>query len=734
MNQYGAGFVLSAVDRASGVFKQVGNQFGNLVSRITGGSADIKRDLKFVGWGTAGLAASGILLKKGFINLGMAAGKYTENLDRIGQMLNLTSDQQEQVGRQMERIGARSGGLDQASASMLGLVRETGDLDVAMRLLPQAIGLAESSYGDLDASMGSKVLTDAVKLWKLQGKEVDNLGDKIQVFTKLARGVKNGELPEVFTGSARAAIGAGQGIDETLIAIGLMRRALPSTEMAVRAFSMGMARLGSAPIQEKLKESLGIEVVDKKTGAFKKASDLFVEMSARLADMDQAQAKTTLTGIFGGARSPAMIGVIGLMDQMKNGVKGTNGELLKGPALIRDWRNQLNASQGALAAAEKRAGNTLPKALEDLGNTWRTVKVQLGEAIAPMLVSFLKDLSKNVEKVSKWLNELSPESRKMIANFTLWSTAIIGVGSSLLFLRGIGGMALKLLFGFGGLKSIFGGGAVAAKGLGSAVAGVGTKAVVAGGGLRGLFGLSRLFTLMGGPWTLAAVGLGYALAELISSEAGQKFIKSTLKQMEDADKKINKMIGRASPWVKREEEKNIILKPGMVPIKGMHAVEAITRNKTGEPISSLRVDMATIGSQRQRVDMLEAALAKAGRSGQIRRFTPERRRQIAMEVDRAPTTAIAEARLSRTGLGRRRAASLIEQAARGAPGQKTSEGMPMAEAPMTTKKLAELIDAVKKLGDRPVVVQMDAEAVARKVKDSGTFSGNYTLDGAVVPL
>jgi len=155
----------------------------------------------------------------------------------------------------------------------------------------------------------------------------------------------------------------------------------------------------------KMMEKMGIKITDA-NGKFLGLAGVIREFQKSMKGMTDTQKLATLSQLVG---TEAASGFLALMKA--------------GPGEIEKMTKALENSAGASQKAAKKMMGGLGGALEQLRGSIETMKINIGDALTPIIIKFVKWLTKLVD----WFNNLSPSARKFISVTALVLGVITGL-------------------------------------------------------------------------------------------------------------------------------------------------------------------------------------------------------------------------------------------------------------------------------------------------------------------
>lgn len=437
--QTGVGIVISAVDRASGPMGNIRRSFGNFRSEFKK-RTEIKDPMMagiFKGILGAGLKKSGSALR------GITGDIYNQTEDIRVAMRQMQSAAGA-TAADLERLRASSAGPEVArtgrtandAARALGrLAKETNNVADSEKFLIPSLNYA--TMAEMDAVEGAGQLTDILGMFNMGADEAGATTDKLAWAMKKFN-VIGPEIFDLFRGAAAGASGANQSFDDTVLAIGMMKKVFPDATKAAMAANTALSQLAMERTQKELKR-LGVSVKDDATGAIRGLGDIIVDVSEKTDKMTQSERASVLAKAFG-ARAAGGMTII--MDQLARGIETSTGETVKGADAMRLLQEEMNDSAGAskkmadaLISSDQRlkaARSRFPALFADTSEAMRDlVRVPITRALnalADVLGTFSPGMKKAILGIATGLGTIL----SIIGGFTMATAIMKAFGISIL--------------------------------------------------------------------------------------------------------------------------------------------------------------------------------------------------------------------------------------------------------------------------------------------------------------
>lgn len=287
--------------------------------------------------------------------------------------------------------------------------------------LPGLLSLA--SAGSLDLASATDIAVGALKSFNLNANDSGHVAD-VLALSASATNSNVTDLGETLKYVAPVAQSLGISFEDTAAAAGLLSNANIKGSQAGTILRQTMARLAS-PTKEAagVMKKYGINAFDAQ-GNMKPLSALVDDLNASLKGLTSQQKADVISTIFG---TESMSGVLALMNQ--------------GGQSLGDLSKKLSESKGAADEMANIKLDNLWGQFEELGGAIDTMKINLGEKLAPYTKDFAQWLISKVPQVGDTIVRVvdtiitkMPEALNKIKEFM---PVIAGVVSAFLVFKGI---------------------------------------------------------------------------------------------------------------------------------------------------------------------------------------------------------------------------------------------------------------------------------------------------------
>jgi TP901 family phage tail tape measure protein len=434
--------VLRARDEASRVLNGLGRGFSDLDTmsqraarnQVAAGSA-------LVGLG-AGIAGVGVAALDWMAGTVKDAADFEHQVSRVMTQTDKVKTSQQELGKVVKTV-AKDVAVPIEELSN-GLYDIFSSMDVSV---PQAQKLLEAFAkeavaGQVSVQDASRATIGIMNAFHIP---VDKVNDVLDVQFQLVRkGV--GTFAEFNTAIGKAtpsATRAGQSVQELAGMMAFMTRNGMTAAQAGTSAARAFDALANPKVVKRL-EDMGVKVRDSK-GEFRGMSDIMQDLQKKLSGLTDPQRAEALQKLFLGAGGT--IQARRFYDMVLKDKTAASQFV----GLVGDMNNASGAFTGAY---DQMAGTAISKT-QVLKNQWELVRIEVGEALMPILSQLLKVLS----AVLGWWNNLSDGTKNTIiwiaagaAAFAVILGVLIAVAGAIMMVTGA---AAGLGIGVGALIGIF---------------------------------------------------------------------------------------------------------------------------------------------------------------------------------------------------------------------------------------------------------------------------------------
>ena len=228
------------------------------------------------------------------------------------------------------------------------------------------------------------------------------------------------EFAAVFGRVVPSATRAGQSFETVAAILAFMTRNGTTAAMAASSASRAMEALANPKTVARLAD-MGIKVQDAQ-GHFIPLIDTLTQLRKKILEIPPADRVKALSELF--ASSGGTIQARRFLDQ-----------ILLREGDLENFRDLLGSMADASGVMEDKFGemsDTAAAKMQLLSNRFMVLRLSIGEAAAPVLLVLVELLSKVVEA----FNNLSPATKRTIAQFLIWGSVLAVVGGAILIFVG----------------------------------------------------------------------------------------------------------------------------------------------------------------------------------------------------------------------------------------------------------------------------------------------------------
>jgi TP901 family phage tail tape measure protein len=433
--------VLRARDEASRVLNGLGRGFSDLDSNAQRAAKNqVAAGSALVGLGV-GLAATGVAALDWMAGTVKDAADFEQQVARVATQTDKVKVSQQDLGKVVKTVAKDvavpikelSDGLYDIFSSMDVTVPQAQDLLEAFA--------KEAVAGQVSIQDASRATIGIMNSFHIPVSKVNDVLD-VQ-FQLVRKGV--GTFQEFSTAVGKAtpsATRAGQSIQQLAGMMAFMTRNGMTAAQAGTSAARAFDALANPKVVGRL-EKMGIAVRDNK-GEFRGMSDIMADLQKKLSGLTDPQRAAALQQLFLGAGGTIQA------RRFYDMVLKDKGAAQQFVGLVGDMNNASGAFTGAY---DQMAGTAVSKT-QVLQNQWELVRIEVGQALMPILSELLKLLS----KVLGWWNNLSDGTKKTIIWIAAGAAAFAVILGVLLAVAGaimmVSGAAAAMGIGLGALIGI----------------------------------------------------------------------------------------------------------------------------------------------------------------------------------------------------------------------------------------------------------------------------------------
>lgn len=427
----------------------------------------------------------------------------------------------------------------QAVQGLQALAQQGFTTEQQLDSLNSVLMLSGASGGKVPLNDAAKLTTQTLKAFGLEANKSGITVDRLVKMTTMS-GLAIEELAEALQNGSSGAISLGISLEDTMATMGLIKNIIPSAAMAGSAFQILTTRMSNPMIQKKIKQTLGVDVVDKATGQYRKFSSVMVEISKKMEGLTPEKRGAFITSAFG---ARAQKGIAAVFTQLKNGVTTTTGEVLKGQEAFDYYLNSMDEDtvKGFAQAMNDMKLDTLHGQMELMSGSLQTFQIELGKGTAAISKSLVKYGLKAFNTFLEFFMKLPAPVKNAVSGFIALSGILVKVIGGFFVLKGL--MSLVGL-SFGGLLLT----------IGKVIIGVAVLAPLLAGIGVGIYGIYRMISKNFGKagddtaTFFEKMKLGYrAVTDLISTGALSKAVIEDMKKAKFQG--VADFIGKFGEWL-----------------------------------------------------------------------------------------------------------------------------------------------------------------------------------------
>lgn len=435
--------ILRARDEASRVLRSLSGEFGNLDaaamqaarSQMSAGAGLVSLG---VGIGAVGVAALGWL--KGSVDM---AVEFEKGIALVATQTDKVKVSQQELGDIVKRTAHDIAvPIDQLSK---GLYDIFSSMDVTV---PQSEALLrsfakEAVAGQVDLQTAARATIGILNAFHLTAEDVTRVQD-VQ-FQLVRKGIGTYEqFSEVIGRATPSAARAGQSVETLAGMLAYLTRNGLSAAMAAASAGRAFDAISNPKTVSRL-EAMGVTVKDA-AGNFLPLTDVITDLQKHMSNLTAPERAAALADLFKGSGGTIQA------RRFFDAVLKDEESVKQFVGLVGDMNN----ATGAFGQAYDTMANTTASQSQILQNQWQTLRIEVGQALIPVLQQLMKWLS----ALLGWWNSLSDGTKKQIVIWVAIGAAILVVLGFVIAIAGaimmLGGAAAALGIGLGALLGIFG--------------------------------------------------------------------------------------------------------------------------------------------------------------------------------------------------------------------------------------------------------------------------------------
>jgi TP901 family phage tail tape measure protein len=425
-NSYGLGFVFSARDLASGVFDRISRGFTKLDLVSEQVAQNLGQRFTQMKRGFAGLAAGAALL---FLAT-LPTDKFAEfelAIAKTGAVANASA-------KDMKVLTAAAGSLTNLGvkpvegAKALEMLASQGfNAQDSIAGLKPSLMLAIG--GMIEAEEATKAMTSTLNVFGLGIDQAGIVSDKLLKISNVTT-LRAADLELAMGTVGRGASAAKQGLDETLIAMGLVKGT--GVDASVAASSVSAALVEMAAKADAFKK-IGVNVVDAQ-GKFRPFLDVILDTNNALAgkNLDDAKRVDAIKDLFGRFGMTAFSAAVSQLGG-KN-IKDGAGNILNMADAVAHLRKEMAGAGGTAQAFVDRIMNTFQKQKDRMAAIWDKLVIEFGRPFAEVLGPIIGKVAMFFEWLTNIIQATPAPIKRFIAGAVVLAGTLLFVGSAIFLL------------------------------------------------------------------------------------------------------------------------------------------------------------------------------------------------------------------------------------------------------------------------------------------------------------
>lgn len=402
LNGLGLGLTFTAVDLASGVIQNLNSNLNQLQMAANTHVPGLNKLIAGVGGGVAATAA-GVGALAGTFKLANKSIDLEHALGLVKIVSHATDAEMDAMKKFALTTANTLGKAPVEAVEGLRILAQQGySVQKSLDMLPGVLKFAAA--GEMEVEEAASLASQALRAFELDSKYFPVVMDQMQG----AADMFSMATKDLNIGLARASAGAGlyrASLTETITLFGLVKDVLGSTMMSGTSVSYIMSRLTKIKTQDEIKKALGVDVVDRATGGFKRILPVIGEMSKALEKLPRFRQTDMLKKWFG---EEGVKGFEALMARINAGVEDNNHQIHKGMDGLNTAFKMVAGQYGTLDNASQEVMSRMHGRIEQLKSSWDSFLTALGEpfrnAWSPVVDSMttgLRDMTNSLMKADQ---------------------------------------------------------------------------------------------------------------------------------------------------------------------------------------------------------------------------------------------------------------------------------------------------------------------------------------------
>jgi TP901 family phage tail tape measure protein len=425
MNQFGAGFVLSATDNATKVFRSVGNAYTKFSADANKQAFNLQEGMR-----KSALGLGAMKMGKEMIGIvtdtAAEAMPYEKLLTRTAALSGAT---EQQMANAHKAIMATHKDPELAAGALYEYARRGNDVTESLDGLMPAMHLA--TIMNWDAAQSAGFLSELMGEFNLKIKDTPAMTDKI-AFAIKNMGIESEKLPVMLQAVAAGASVTGASFDDVLVAVSTVGKVFPNASRAAMAVNQSLVQLSGEKVRKGLK-AMKIDVEDA-NGKFRPLLSIIGDVAKKTETMTEVQRRQALMSLFGGR---ATGGMSVIFDALDKGVKNATGDIVYGTAAVEALSNGFANSQGTAEALAKSYKNNLAGAWDRLAVAWKRMSLSFAPSALRIVRVVVDGIASAINTIADAIDSLPPEVKETIIGIVGGLGALVGMVGGLLAVQGV---------------------------------------------------------------------------------------------------------------------------------------------------------------------------------------------------------------------------------------------------------------------------------------------------------
>jgi TP901 family phage tail tape measure protein len=424
LNNLGLGFIFTAKDLASQQMVRLGRSFQSFERQASRSLTRTQVALRQFAIG-AGIALGGFLAIGGALNIAKGAGEFEQEMARVAAISDIATDSAEGTMLSTKALDSAlktqfspteaAEGLRNFASQGFNAQQQAESLEPALRL---------AQAGMIPVADAASSMTSALKVFGLEANQSADVTDKLlKITTKTS--LQAEDLTLALGTVGRGAGLANQGLDEMLIAMGLVKNTGVDTSVAASSVSSALIFMGKNG--DKFAKTLGVSVT-KADGTFRDFTDVVLEANEQLGERFPNAAKRTKVAseLFGRFGVTAFQAVSKQLENMKD----AEGNLLPAEEAIKRLREEMGNAAGTAAEFESKILNTFEGQKKILEGVVQGLGVAVGKPFAAAIKPIITLVKDGVEGLVTFINAIPDDVKTTFARIALGlAAAAAGIGT-----------------------------------------------------------------------------------------------------------------------------------------------------------------------------------------------------------------------------------------------------------------------------------------------------------------